>query len=147
MCLHFNSCICTIVYLSSMASVAVQGSDSHNAPLLFVLLCEKQCAALSASLVPLGSLPQRQGLALFPLLLFRPLSLFLSLFNTHRALLSISLTPLLGVHCLLPSVLIHSKTVLHSFILPLPFATVFKNVKHSLLAIFDLCVYVTLSLL
>lgn len=38
--MHFDLCICAIVSLSSMASVAAQGSDSHDAPLLFVLLCE-----------------------------------------------------------------------------------------------------------
>lgn len=132
MCLHFRSCICTIVCLSSMASLVVQGSDSHNAPLLFVLLCEKQCAALSASFVPLGSLPQRQGLALFPLL-FRPLSVFLSLFNTHWVLLSISLTPVVGAYCLSSFVLIHNETLLHLLILPLR-----KNVN---INDFCVCVY------
>ena len=84
---------------------------------------------MSASLVPLGSLPQRQGLALFPFLSFRPLSLFHSLFNTHWALLSTSFAPLSVVRCLKPSLLIRNETLLHLHVPALPLAPVFKNVK------------------
>lgn len=48
----FGLCICAMACLSSMASVAAQGSDSHDAPPLFVLLCESSvrlCLPLSCS--------------------------------------------------------------------------------------------------
>lgn len=110
----------------------VSGGTRLRLPWCTAPLCSavwEQRAALSAPLVPLGSLPQRQGLALFPFLSFRPLSLFHSLFNTHWALLSTSFAPLSVVRCLKPSLLIRNETLLHLRILALPLAPVFKNVK------------------
>lgn len=124
----------------------VSGDARLRLPWCTSSLCSavwEQCAALSASLVPLGSLPHRQGLALFPFLYFRPLSLFHSLFNTHWALRSTSFAPISAVRCLLPSFLIRYETLLHLLILPLPLAPVFKNVKPLPVCIF----LVTLTLL
>lgn len=106
----------------------VSGGARLRLPWCTSSLCStvwEQCAALSASLVPLGSLPQRQGLALFPLLYFKPLSLFHSLFNTHWALLSTSFAPLAVVRCLFPPFLIRNETLLHLLILPLPLVLLF----------------------
>lgn len=71
---------------------------------LFSLFCCVRAACGFVCLVPLGSLPQRQGLALFPFLYSGPLSLFHSLFNSHWVLLSMSFAPHSVAHCLyLPS--------------------------------------------
>lgn len=72
--------------LSSLVSVAAQGSDSHNAPLLFVLLCVS-CVRLC---LPFSFLPARclGGKVLLPSLFpTSNLSFFLSLFHSPLTLL------------------------------------------------------------
>lgn len=108
-CLRFWS---AYVHHCLIIQHGVSGGTRLRLPWCTAPLCSavwEQRAALSASLVPLGSLPQRQGLTLFPFLSFRPLSLFHSLFNTHWALLSTSFAPLSVVRCLKPSLLISQR--------------------------------------
>lgn len=85
---------------------------------------------MSAFPVPLGSLPQRQGLNLFPLFFFRPLSFFYSLFNTHWALLSISPHSSL-IYCLFP---LHGNQIRRNSYFPFaPVFFFFLMSNHSLL--------------
>lgn len=101
----FNPCTCAIVSSSSAAeaAAAAQGSDSHDAPRLFVLPCGSSARLCLAPLVPLGSLPQRQGLAPCDCLFSRPRSLALSfLSNSHRAPPFIFLLPASTPLALLP---------------------------------------------
>lgn len=125
--LRFDLCICAIVCLSSMASVATQGSDSHDAPLLFVLLCESS-VRLCLPLSFLSARCLRGKVSLSSLSsTFRPLSLFHSLLNTHWALLSTSFAPLSVVRCLLPPSQRNSSSLTHSSFAPCP--CFFLNVK------------------
>ena len=114
-----------------MASAVAQGSDSHDAPLLFVLPCESSVRlCLPPSFLSARCLRGKVSLP-FPLPYFRALSLFHSLFRTRWAQRSVSFRSS-GCVCrrLSRSFLIRNETHFTRSFFPLPLCPRCQTTPH-----------------
>lgn len=117
MCFFFDLCIMFYYFFSSnMASAVAQGSDSHDAPLLFVLPCESS-VQLCLPLSFLSARCLRGKVSLFSLLSSTELShsFIHSLIPIGPCCPFLSLPSLVSC-CVFTFLLIRNETLLHSFV-------------------------------